>query len=65
QHQGVRRQFHGIVRLQGGGVDAAGALGVVTRFMVSEYKDSLLYRGRDPGAETEAEDASPVSDAAE
>ncbi|SFJ52720.1 AI-2E family transporter [Jannaschia pohangensis] len=29
-------------------VPVAAAIGVVTRFMVSEYKSSLLYNGRDP-----------------
>ncbi|MEM9795319.1 MAG: AI-2E family transporter [Pseudomonadota bacterium] len=38
-------------------VPVAAALGVVARFIVSEYKDSLLYRG------TEPDDPAPVSTA--
>ncbi|MEM7711839.1 MAG: AI-2E family transporter, partial [Pseudomonadota bacterium] len=42
-------------------VPVAAALGVVTRFLVGEYQDSLLYRGRDaPQAPPE-----PARDAAE
>ncbi|MEM8848474.1 MAG: AI-2E family transporter [Pseudomonadota bacterium] len=44
-------------------VPVAAALGVVTRFLIAEYQDSLLYRGRDEGAPAAAE--VPPADAAE
>ncbi|WP_371154512.1 AI-2E family transporter [Jannaschia sp. 2305UL9-9] len=50
-------------------VPVAASLGVVARFAMAEYKDSLLYRGRDPQAAVpprmEPVDPAHVHDAAE
>ncbi|GIT90368.1 AI-2E family transporter [Jannaschia pagri] len=45
-------------------VPVAASLGVVTRFVIAEYKESLLYKGRGPGVEQQVEVA-PSSEAAE